>query len=409
MATRISSSFRGLILLSFFAYLCLCAHEAEETTETQHHHQISHTIPVISLIPSNACTSSAKGSERKASLEVIHKYGPCFQSKNYDEKVPNHLEILLQDQARVNSIHSRLSKEYSDNNKSRDSQVATLPATSGLPIGTGNYIVTVGLGTPKNDLKLIFDTGSDLTWTQCEPCARSCYSQVDPIFDPSKSTSYSKISCNSSECSQLISATGKPTTLLLYLRLRIRYKYGDGSFTIGDFSKDRLTITTEDVLDNFLFGCGQDNEGLFKGAAGLLGLGRNQISIVKQAAQKYGQFFSYCLPSTSDSKGHLTFGNGGVSSTVKFTALQTLSQSQSFYGLDLIGLSVGGTQLSIPKSAFSQEPSSIPARLSKVCLAFAGNRNETSIGIIGNTQQRELEVVYDVAGERIGFGKGGCR
>ena len=84
-------------------------------------------------------------------------------------------------------------------------------------------------------------------------------------------------------------------------------KYGNGSFTTGYFSKERLTITS-DVKDNFIFGCGQDNEGLFNGFAGLLSLGRAQVSLVKQTAQKYGQFFSYCLPSTTSSTDHLTFG-----------------------------------------------------------------------------------------------------
>ena len=130
-------------------------------------------------------------------------------------------------------------------------------------------------------------------------------------------------------------------------------KYGNGSFTTGYFSKERLTITS-DVKDNFIFGCGQDNEGLFNGFAGLLSLGRAQVSLVKQTAQKYGQFFSYCLPSTTSSTDHLTFGKGnGVSNTIKFTPMLKLSQGPSFYGINLIGISVGGRKLSIPTSIFS--------------------------------------------------------
>jgi hypothetical protein len=152
---------------------------------------------------------SYSGPKSKGSLKVIHKYGPCFQSKE-DEvaAVPNHIEILLQDQSRVNSINSRLSKNSAGSSKFRDSQAATLPAKSGLTIGSGDYVVTVGLGTPKRDLRLAFDTGSDLTWTQCQPCAGYCYNQVDPIFDPSKSTSYSNITCTSPTCTQLSSLTG---------------------------------------------------------------------------------------------------------------------------------------------------------------------------------------------------------
>ncbi|CAB4296505.1 unnamed protein product [Prunus armeniaca] len=106
---------------------------------------------------------------------------------------------------------------------------------------------------------------------------------------------------------------------------------------------------------SFLFGCGLDNEGLFSGSAGLLGLGRSSISLVEQSANKYNRFFSYCLPSTSSSTGHLTFGDGGSPNGVKFTKLITSSQSESaasLYGLDLAGINVGGSQLSIAPSVF---------------------------------------------------------
>ena len=72
----------------------------------------------------------------------------------------NHTEILLQDQSRVNSIHSMFSIN-SDGNKLKESQATTIPAKSGLTISFGNYIVTIGLGTPKTDQTLAFDTGSD--------------------------------------------------------------------------------------------------------------------------------------------------------------------------------------------------------------------------------------------------------
>ncbi|KAG6389260.1 hypothetical protein SASPL_150725 [Salvia splendens] len=42
------------------------------------------------------------------------------------------------------------------------------------------------------------------------------------------------------------------------------------------------------------------------------------------------------------------------------------------------------------------------------CLAFAGNGDTTDTGIFGNTQQLTFEVVYDVAGGKLGFGATGC-
>ncbi|CAL2233593.1 unnamed protein product [Prunus armeniaca] len=452
----------------------------------------THTVEVNSLLPATTCSPSTKGhNNNKASsvLKVVHKHGPCskFHKSSKTSTTTSaekyHAQILKQDQARVNSIHSRLNH---NNNKDPLTQSAatTLPAKSGLVIGSGNYIVTVGLGTPANQLSLIFDTGSDLTWTQCQPCTGSCYNQTEPIFDPSLSASYENISCTTAACTQLSSSGIEhgcftSTSACLYAA-----EYGDKSFTIGVFGCEKLTLTPTDVFEGFLFGCGLDNEGLFSGSAGLLGLGRSSISLVEQSANKYNRFFSYCLPSTSSSTGHLTFGDGGSPNGVKFTKLITSSQSESaasFYGLDLAGINVGGSQLSIAPSVFSSSgtiidsgtvitrlPATayavlrgafqeamknytltmgyslldtcydfsgldtvsypkiafvfgdgltvdldatgilIPISPSQVCLAFAGNKDDSDVGIIGNFQQRRLEVVYDVAGGKVGFAPEGC-
>lgn len=149
---------------------------------------------------------SYSASNTKSSLHVTHRHGTCSRLTKGKATSPDHLEILRLDQARVNSIHSKLSKKLTD--RVRQSQSTNLPAKSGSTLGSGNYVVTVGIGTPKHDLSLIFDTGSDLTWTQCEPCVQTCYSQKEPIFNPSSSSSYYNVSCSSAACSSLSSATG---------------------------------------------------------------------------------------------------------------------------------------------------------------------------------------------------------
>ncbi|KAE8056231.1 hypothetical protein FH972_013021 [Carpinus fangiana] len=422
------------------------------------------------------------GPNGKASLKVTHKYGPCSQLHRDKAKTPTHAEILQQDESRVKSINSRLSNKLAsgDNNDLRNSKASVnIPAKSGSTIGTGNYVVTIGFGTPKKDLTLVFDTGSDITWTQCEPCSKSCYQQKEPIFNPSASNTYTNITCSSNLCSKLISATGitpgcSSSTCVYGIQ------YGDQSFSLGFFGKEKLTLTQTDVFNDFLFGCGQNNQGLFGGAAGLLGLARDPLSFVQQTAPKYGGFFSYCLPSSSSSTGHLTFG-GGASNAVKFTPLSKVSDGTSFYGLDTTGISVGGSSLAISPSVFSAsgtiidsgtvitrlppaaysalktafreamkaypltDPLSIldtcydfskydnvtfpkiafsfsgrvnvlldgtgvfyAQKTSQVCLAFAGNGDASDVAIFGNVQQKRLEVVYDVAGRRVGFGPASC-
>lgn len=147
--------------------------------------------------------------ERKATLKVVHKHGPCNKFDGGNAKFPSQAEILQQDQSRVNSIHSksRLSKN-SVGTDVKETDATTIPAKDGSVVATGDYVVTVGIGTPKKDLSLVFDTGSDLTWTQCEPCLRFCYQQKEPIYDPSASRTYANVSCSSAICDSLESGTG---------------------------------------------------------------------------------------------------------------------------------------------------------------------------------------------------------
>ncbi|KAK9207778.1 hypothetical protein WN944_000125 [Citrus x changshan-huyou] len=474
------------ILSAYLLSLSLCyAFEERVTAESQHELQHMHTIQLSSLLPSSVCNPSTKGNAKKSSLKVVHKHGPCFKPYGNGEKAASpspsvsHAEILRQDQSRVKSIHSRLSKNSGSLDEIGQTDDATLPAKDGSVVGAGNYIVTVGIGTPKKDLSLIFDTGSDLTWTQCEPCVKYCYEQKEPKFDPTVSQSYSNVSCSSTICTSLQSATGNSPSCASSTCL-YGIQYGDSSFSIGFFGKETLTLTPTDVFPNFLFGCGQNNRGLFGGAAGLMGLGRDPISLVSQTATKYKKLFSYCLPSSASSTGHLTFGPG-ASKSVQFTPLSSISGGSSFYGLEMIGISVGGQKISIAASvftkagtiidsgtvitrlppdaytplrtAFRQFMSKYPtapalslldtcydfskystvtlpkislffsggvevsvdktgimyaSNISQVCLAFAGNSDPTDVGIFGNTQQHTLEVVYDVAGGKVGFAAGGC-
>ncbi|KAG6706703.1 hypothetical protein I3842_07G233900 [Carya illinoinensis] len=486
----ISSSFPRLFLVCALACLCSLkalgfASEGRETIEKNLLHH-THTVQVSSLLPSTICTPSTKGPHRKGSLKVVHKNGPCSQLNQDKTKIPTDVEILEQDQLRAEFIqYSRHSKRLGGKvlrRKSESKGSANIPANLGRSFRTNNYIVTVGLGTPKRSLTLAFDTGSDLTWTQCQPCAGSCYDQDDVIFNPSHSSTYTNITCSSPLCSQLLSATGNrpacSSSTCVYGVL-----YGDRSFSLGFFGKEKLTLTDKDVFQNFLFGCGQDNEGLFGAIAGLLGLGRDKFSLVEQTANRYGRIFSYCLPSTSSSTGHLTFGEGSdkASKAIKFSPFSKSYSKSSFYGLDLLGIRVAGNKLAIPPSVFSTaglvidsgttltylpptvynalrtafrqamknytmgEPFSIldtcydfssrktiyiprivfsfsggvdvevdksgvllVRNLSQVCLAFTGNKNANDTAIFGNTQQKTLEVVYDVGRSRIGFAPGGC-
>ncbi|XP_054797538.1 aspartyl protease family protein At5g10770-like [Prosopis cineraria] len=346
--------FASVLAISIFFNNGIAIEEETKATETESWL----TVSLSSLLPSQTCTPFT-GLKKNSSLEVIQRHGPCSELKHgkaNPKTTPTHFDILSEDQARVDSIHSKLSESFDHGNmKQLDS--ANIPVRSGMPLNTASYIVTIGFGSPKTDLSLAFDTGSYLTWTQCTPCLVKCYNQQEPIFDPSKSTTYSRIfQCGASKCNEIFStakyqecANPDYGDTCIYT-----VKYANTDFSIGFLSKDRLTITAGDTFDNFLFGCGQNNLGDALGrTAGKLGLGRHPISFVQQTATTYDKVFSYCLPSTTSSFGHLTFGSDGVRKNVQYTPITTVPNLTSFYGISVNGITVGGIELSSVASTLS--------------------------------------------------------
>nr|CAD1826203.1 unnamed protein product [Ananas comosus var. bracteatus] len=69
---------------------------------------------------------------------------------------------------------------------STSSADTTIPVRGCSLFSASEYVVTVGVGSPSQDLTFALDTAADLTWVQCKPCAVYCYLQKDLLFDPSK-------------------------------------------------------------------------------------------------------------------------------------------------------------------------------------------------------------------------------
>ncbi|KAJ8769124.1 hypothetical protein K2173_000899 [Erythroxylum novogranatense] len=222
--------------------------------------------------------------------------------------------------------------------------------------GNGEFLMEIAIGTSPTAYSAIMDTGSDLIWTQCQPC-KQCYDQPTPIFDPRKSSTFSKLSCSSQLCEALSqAATCKDGCQYLYT-------YGDYSSTQGIMATETFTFG-EVSVPAVGFGCGEDNEGDgFTQGGGLVGLGRGPLSLVSQLKEPR---FSYCLTSIENTKGTSTLLMGtlaskGVndtsssssSSTIKTTPLIHNPSQPSFYYLDLQGISIGGNRLPIQTSTFS--------------------------------------------------------
>ncbi|KAI6668272.1 hypothetical protein NL676_019411 [Syzygium grande] len=327
MAVLLRSSFLIEILLCVSLLCLLCSNEKACVV----HGADEITLPVSSLFPSPDCKAST--SNANSTLKLVHKHGPC--SPLFNGPHP----ISAEDIARAKWIRSKLSS--TDTADSPKDSAVSVPAKYG-PSG-GSYLVTIGLGTPKKDLTLLFDTGSALTGTQSPALCLA-------IPKPSQSLTP-------------LSPRPMPISLALLrhqprcsdLTCVYESRYGDQeSFTIGFFATETLTLSPMDAISILNSGAVRTMEGDSRDLLGLLGLARNRISLLEQSGAKYGRSFSYCLAPLISSMGYLTFGKGsGTSTSVCFTPISTVSQSSIVYGIDIIGISVGGKPLPVPSTVFS--------------------------------------------------------
>lgn len=296
-----------------------------------------------------ACLLPESRKEKGAIVLEMKDRGHCSEKKiDWNRRLQKQ---LILDDLRVRSMQNRIRRVASTHNV--EASQTQIPLSSGINLQTLNYIVTMGLGS--KNMTVIIDTGSDLTWVQCEPC-RSCYNQNGPLFKPSTSPSYQPILCNSTTCQSLeLGACGSDPSTSATCDYVVNY--GDGSYTSGELGIEKLGFGGISV-SNFVFGCGRNNKGLFGGASGLMGLGRSELSMISQTNATFGGVFSYCLPSTDQAgaSGSLVMGNqSGVFKNVTpiaYTRMLPNLQLSNFYILNLTGIDVGGVSLHVQASSF---------------------------------------------------------
>ncbi|OWM75835.1 aspartyl protease AED1-like [Punica granatum] len=424
-------------------------------------------LKMKSLVPASTCNPPP--TERVGSLPLVHRQGPCSPLLKERLQRCNSTLINLRDQSRINSIRRSLASSSSSSSSIGNDLPGTglrIPVVGHLE-GAGEYVVTVGLGTPRRDLPVIFDTGSPLTWTHCLPCpTQGCCPQNDRCFEPSKSSTYSNPPCPPN-CNYSVF-------------------YADKSFSNGFYVQDTLTLNADYTFPNFIFGCGQNNSDGFGTSTGILGLALGDHSLISQTTDTFAQIFCYCIPPTYNRQGYLLFGFGALQQcqTNQYTSILS-DQTGSFqYFIKLLGITTGkqtlnfselaplsspsrtiidsGTTISrLPSSVylalrdeFKKEMSEYPVAQhlpslgldtcynleghenvtlpkvvlnfdgtdvnvdpsgvvwresdSQVCFAFAAKEKEDDLTIIGSTQQRNLNILYNIQANKVEFGTGSC-
>nr|XP_043607627.1 protein ASPARTIC PROTEASE IN GUARD CELL 1-like [Erigeron canadensis] len=354
-----------LLLISILFTSTLTASAVASTTTTTVFHvtesiqktlnAVSHTpkhpsqilTQSTSLVKSSSSFSSSTLSLQLHTRSSIHKPS---SHKNYNSLV---LSRLARDSSRVNSLQTRLHlavnniskpnlKPLFSEYKSTSDRDLQVPVVSGTSQGSGEYFSRVGIGHPPSQVYMVIDTGSDVSWLQCAPCA-DCYQQTDPIYEPQSSSTYSPITCEARDCKSLEVSECRNDTCLYQV------SYGDGSYTVGDFATETVTLTDSVKVNDIAIGCGHNNEGLFVGAAGLIGLGGGKLSFPSQIN---ATSYSYCLVDRdSDATSSLDFNSPIPKGAVTAPLLKS-DKIDTFYYVNLTGISVGGDMVNIPEKTF---------------------------------------------------------
>ncbi|TMW82613.1 hypothetical protein EJD97_005526 [Solanum chilense] len=215
-------------------------------------------------------------------------------------------------------------------------------------------IVTLPIGTPPQDQQMVLDTGSQLSWIQCN---KKLPKKTPPTtFDPSLSSSFSVLPCNHPLCKPRIPDFTLPTSCDQNRLCHYSYFYADGTLAEGNLVREKITFPNSQTTPPLILGCATES----RDAEGILGMNLGRYSFVSQAKV---QKFSYCVPHKQGNKimpsGAFYLGQNPNSHRFQYINLLTFPQSQSMpnmdplaYTLGMVGIKMGGKRLNISEKVF---------------------------------------------------------
>uniref|UniRef100_A0A1J3JJJ9 Aspartic proteinase Asp1 n=1 Tax=Noccaea caerulescens TaxID=107243 RepID=A0A1J3JJJ9_NOCCA len=204
---------------------------------------------------------------------------------------------------------------------------------SGNVYPLGYYYVLLNIGNPPKLFDLDIDTGSDLTWVQCDAPCNGCTKPRANQYKPNHNT----LPCSHLLCSGLDLPQSRPC---VDPEDQCDYEigYSDHASSVGALVTDEFPLRLANgstMHPHLTFGCGYDqqNPGPHPPppTAGILGLGRGKVSISSQLSslKVAKNVIVHCL--SHDGKGFLSIGDELVpSSGVTWTSLALNSPSKNY-------------------------------------------------------------------------------
>ncbi|PQQ06630.1 aspartic proteinase PCS1 [Prunus yedoensis var. nudiflora] len=162
--------------------------------------------------------------------------------------------------------------------------------------------IQLSVGSPPQNVTMVLDTGSELSWLHCKKAPN-----LNSVFNPLASKSYSPIPCSSPVCRTRTRDFSIPVSCDPKKLCHATLSYADASSIEGNLASETfgLGLSTQ---PGTIFGCmdsgfSSNSEEDAK-TTGLMGMNRGSLSFVTQMGFPK---FSYCI-SGRDSSGILLLG-----------------------------------------------------------------------------------------------------
>ncbi|GAU33215.1 hypothetical protein TSUD_144760 [Trifolium subterraneum] len=307
-----------------------------------------------------------------------------------------------------------------------DSSSTVFPI-SGNVYPDGLYYTHLRVGNPPKRYFVDVDTGSDLTWIQCDAPCRSCAKGANAPYKPTRSNIVPSID-------SLCLEVQKNEYHESFQQCDYEVKYADHSSSLGVLIKDELHLMTPNGSKtklNFVFGCGYDQEGsLLNSLAktdGIMGLSKGKVGLPYQLASKgiIKNVVGHCLGNDRVGGGYMFLGDDFV--PYWGMTWVPMVQTTDLYQTEILGVNYGNRRLGFeghskvgkvvfdsgssytyfPKEAYQDL---IASNKGNVCLSIldGSNVNDGSSIILGDISLRGYLVVYDNVNKNIGWEQTKC-
>ncbi|KAG8091111.1 hypothetical protein GUJ93_ZPchr0011g28103 [Zizania palustris] len=258
---------------------------------------------------------------------------------------------------------------------------------------TGHYYVTMNIGDPAKPYFLDVDTGSDLTWLQCDAPCQSCNKVPHPLYRPTKSK---LLPCANSLCTALHNGQSPSKKCTSQQQCDYQIKYTDNASSLGVLVTDSFSLplrNSSNVHPSLSFGCGYDQQVGKNGAAqattdGLLGLGRGSVSLLSQLKQ-HGitkNVLGHCLSTSGE--GFLFFGDDMVPTSRVTWVPMARSTSGDYY-------SPGSATLYFDRRSLGMKPMEVVFDSGSTYTYFAAQPYQAIVSKIKGGLSKSLKQVSD--------------